>query len=196
LRAFAGGGDHLGGACGVAEPDVQFAPAQVDEDLVAQVERAELARQRSRLAARFDRDVLARPGARWVILLAGANDMFFGLMPGVPESELATAADIIVGHRMLIARAHLHDLRVIGCTLPPVSGAPVFTPEFEKVHTQVNQWIRDSGEFDAVTNLETALRDPARDGMPSALLAADGVHPNDAGHAAIAEVFDLALFQA
>jgi lysophospholipase L1-like esterase len=146
--------------------------------------------------ARFDRDVLARPGARWLIVLAGANDMFFGLMPGMPETERATVADIVTGYRMLIARAHLHGLRVIGCTLPPLGGAPVFTPEFADMHKQVNGWIRDSGEFDAVTDLETALRDPADPaGMPAELLAADGVHPNDAGHAAIAGAFDPELFR-
>lgn len=64
------------------------------------------------------------------------------------------------------------------------------------MRAQVNHWIRDSGEFDAVTDLDTALRDPAAPtGMPAELLAGDGVHPNDAGHAAIAEVVDLDLFR-
>jgi lysophospholipase L1-like esterase len=31
--------------------------------------------------------------------------------------------------------------------------------------------------------------------MPAELLSGDGVHPNDAGHAAIAEVFDLGVFR-
>lgn len=146
--------------------------------------------------ARFDRDVLARPGARWIILFAGGNDAIFGAMPGMPESEHATAADIITGYRMLIARARLHDLRVVGCTWPPIGGAPIFTPEFEDVRQQVNHWIRRSGEFDAVTDLDAALRDPANPTtMPAELLSSDGVHPNDAGHAAIAEVFDLDLFR-
>ncbi|MGI5133105.1 SGNH/GDSL hydrolase family protein [Pseudonocardia sp. CA-107938] len=146
--------------------------------------------------ARFDRDVLARPGARWIILLEGGNDAIFGLMPGMPESERATAADIVTGYRTLIARAHLHQLRVIGCTWPPIGGSPVWTPEFEDVRRQVNGWIRESGEFDAVTDLDAALRDPAAPTtMPGELLSGDGVHPNDAGHAAIAELFDLALLR-
>ncbi|GAB3476323.1 SGNH/GDSL hydrolase family protein [Amycolatopsis cihanbeyliensis] len=146
--------------------------------------------------ARFDRDALARPGARWIILFEGGNDILFGLMPGAPDSEQATATDIITGYRMLIDRAHLHDLRIIGCTLPPIGGSPVFTPEFEDLRQQLNRWIRDSGEFDAVTDLDAALRDPAMPTrMPAELVSDDGVHPNDAGHAAIAEVFDLGLFR-
>jgi lysophospholipase L1-like esterase len=145
--------------------------------------------------ARFDRDVLARPGARWVILCEGTNDILFGLMPGMPESERATASDIITGYRMLITRAHLHGLRIVGCTLPPIGASPVFTPEYEDIRQQVNRWMRDSGEFDAVTDLDTALQDPAAPTRVRAeLLSGDGVHPNDAGHAAIAEAFDLNLF--
>jgi lysophospholipase L1-like esterase len=96
---------------------------------------------------------------------------------------------------MLIARAHLHNLRIVGCTLPPIGASPVFTPEYEEIRQQVNRWIRDSGEFDAVTDLDSALRDPAAPTKARAeLLSSDGVHPNDAGHSAIAEVFDLNLF--
>ncbi|WP_206793860.1 SGNH/GDSL hydrolase family protein [Amycolatopsis sp. MtRt-6] len=147
--------------------------------------------------ARFDRDVLARPGARWLILLEGVNDAIFGLMPGMPESERATAADIVTGYRMLIARAHRHGLRVVGCTWPPIGGSPIFTLEFEDIRGRVNTWIRDSGEFDAVADLDAGLRNPAAPTtMPAELLSGDGVHPNDAGHAAIAGVFDLDLFRA
>jgi lysophospholipase L1-like esterase len=148
--------------------------------------------------ARFDRDVLARPGVRWVVLSEGLNDMFFGYMPGMPESERATAEDIIVGYRMLIDRAHLHGLRVIGCTLLPIGGTMIFSAKLENVRQDLNRWIRDSGEFDAVVDLEAAVRDPdpaepVR--MRTEFFSSDGVHPNDAGQQAIAEAFDLEVFR-
>ncbi|BCJ26175.1 SGNH/GDSL hydrolase family protein [Actinocatenispora sera] len=146
--------------------------------------------------ARFDRDVLARPGVRWVVLLAGINDLFFGLLPGTPEHERAGADDVVTGYRMLLTRAHVHDLRIVGCTLPPIAGAPICTPELVELHRQVNEWIRGSGEFDAVVDVETVLHDPADPGrMRADLVTADGVHPSDAGHAAIADAFDLNLFR-
>ncbi|MFI7451404.1 SGNH/GDSL hydrolase family protein [Nonomuraea sp. NPDC049714] len=145
--------------------------------------------------ARFDRDVLARPGVRWVVLAEGGNDICFSFM-GMPESERATAEDIIAGYRMLIGRAHLHGLRIIGCTLTQFGGTFVFTAESERMRQDVNRWIRDSGEFDAVVDLDAATRDPA---APTNLRAefdsGDGIHPNDAGNQAIAEAFDLELFQ-
>lgn len=146
--------------------------------------------------ARFDRDVLTRPGVRWVVLAEGGNDIAFGFMPGMPESERATAEDIIAGYRMLIGRARPHGLRIIGCTLTQFGGTFVFTEESERMRQDVNRWIRDSGAFDAVVDLDAATRDPAE---PTKLRAefdsGDGIHPNDAGNQAIAEAFDLELFR-
>ncbi|AWS44877.1 SGNH/GDSL hydrolase family protein [Streptosporangium sp. 'caverna'] len=146
--------------------------------------------------ARFDRDVLARPGVRWVVLSEGGNDICFGFMPGMPESERATAEDIIAGYRMLIGRAHLHDLRIIGCTITQFGGTFVFTAESERMRQDVNRWIRGSGEFDAVVDLDAATRDLA---APTKLRtefdSGDNIHPNDAGNQAIAEAFDLELFR-
>ncbi|WP_437817521.1 SGNH/GDSL hydrolase family protein [Sorangium sp. So ce1078] len=146
--------------------------------------------------ARFDRDVLARPGVRWVVLFEGLNDILFGFMPGMPESERATAEDIIAGYRMLIGRAHLHGLRIIGCTLIPIGGTFVFTAELERMRQDVNRWIRSSGEFDAVVDLDAATGDPAAPTkLRTEFLSGDNAHPNDAGHKAIAEAFDLELFR-
>jgi lysophospholipase L1-like esterase len=147
--------------------------------------------------ARFDRDVLARPGARWVIVAEGLNDILFGAMPGAPDSERATADDIIAGYRMLIGRAHAHGLRVVGCTLVPVGQAEIFTPEMEQTRQAVNRWIRAGTGFDAVADLDAATRDPSAPArLRAEWLSDDDVHPNDAGARAIAEAFDLELFGA
>ena len=60
----------------------------------------------------------------------------------------------------------------------------------------VNRWIRESGTFDAVVDLDAAMRDPAQ---PSHLApVADGgdhLHPNEAGYRMMAAAIDLALFR-
>jgi lysophospholipase L1-like esterase len=146
--------------------------------------------------ARFDRDVLSRPGVRWVLLLEAINDIGYSAIAGLPASEKATAEDIIGGYRMLIGRAHLHGLTIIGCTLTPFEGVNTFTEAGEAMRQAVNKWIRDSGEFDAVVDFDAAIRDPA---SPRRMLAkfdsGDHIHPNDAGNKAMAEVIDLKLFR-
>ena len=146
--------------------------------------------------ARFDRDVLSRPGARWVLMLLGINDIGFSAIPGLPASEKATAADIIAGYQMLIARARLHGLSIFGATLTPFEGVNTYTPAGEQMRQQINQFIRGSGQFDAVVDFDLATRDPAQ---PTRLRpsfdSGDHIHPNDDGNRAMAEAVDLKLFR-
>jgi lysophospholipase L1-like esterase len=146
--------------------------------------------------ARFDRDVLSRPGARWVLVLLGINDIGFSAIPQLPASEKATAEDIIAGYQMLIARARLHGLAIIGATLTPFEGVNTYTPAGEQMRQQVNQWIRTSGQFDAVVDFDLATRDPAR---PTRLRmefdSGDHIHPNDNGNRAMADAVSLKLFR-
>ena len=145
--------------------------------------------------SRFDRDVLARPGVHWMILLEGINDITFSAIPGIPPGQGVTAQDLIWGYRQIIERAHLHSIKVAGATIMPVEGVPTYTESGETVRQAVNQWIRTGGAFDAVIDFDALTRDPAN---PKRLRAefdsGDDVHPNDAGNQAMADVIDLSTF--
>ena len=146
--------------------------------------------------ARFDRDVLSRPGVRWVLLLEAINDISYTSIAGLPATEKTTADELIAGYRMLIARAHMHGISIIGCTLTPFEGVPTFAESGEVMRQTVNKWIRESGEFDAVVDFDAAVRDPA---APRRMLAQydsrDHIHPNDVGNKAMADAIDLKLFR-
>ncbi len=145
--------------------------------------------------ARFDRDVLARPGVHWMILLEGINDITFSAIPGIPPGQAVTAEDMIWGYRQIIERAHLHSIKVAGATIMPVEGVPTYTESGETVRQAVNQWIRTGGAFDAVIDFDALTRDPAN---PKRLLSefdsGDHVHPNDAGNRAMADAIDVSTF--
>jgi len=145
--------------------------------------------------ARFDRDVLAQPGAKWLMILEGINDIGLGLRAGAPESDAVTADDLIGAQKQLIERAHEHGLKVIGGTLTPFEGAAYYSESGETVRETVNQWIRSSGAFDAVVDFDAATRDPEhpkqfRPGFNNG----DHLHPNDAGYEAMADAIDLSIF--
>jgi len=148
--------------------------------------------------ARFDRDVLAQPGARYMIVLLGINDIGHPASGTAPASEAVTADDIIGAHRQLMARAHERGLTVIGATITPFEGDTLnfFTEEGEATREAVNRWIRTSGEYDGVADFDRAVRDPDH---PLRLLPAydsgDHLHPNDAGMAAMADAVPLNLFR-
>ena len=96
------------------------------------------------------------------------------------------------------ARAHQKGIRIHGATLTPFEGtifAGYFTPAGETKRQIVNNFIRTSGEYDAVIDFDAALRDPAAPTrMRAAFDVGDHLHPNDAGYQAMADAVDLSLF--
>jgi lysophospholipase L1-like esterase len=149
--------------------------------------------------ARFDRDVLNQPGVTTVTLMMGINDIGWPGCGLAPNDKQPTAEEIIAGYQQLVTRAHLHGLRIIGVTLTPFGDSFAGTPfegyyseAKEKIRVAVNEWIRNSGEFDGVIDFDKAVRDPAK---PSHIQAqfdkGDHLHPNPAGYKAMAEAIDL-----
>ena len=140
--------------------------------------------------SRFDRDVLSVPGATHVIVLEGVNDL------GASRTAPPTAAELIAGYRQLIARAHAHGLKIIGATILPYGGAGYFGAPGEAQRQAINTWIRTGHEFDGVTDLDAATRDPAKpERLRADLQSGDWLHPNDAGYRVMGEAVDLGLFR-
>ena len=145
--------------------------------------------------ARFDRDVLARPGVRWILLLEGINDISFSAIPGAPPTEHVTRDELIEGYRKFIEKAHVHGIQIVGATILPWEGVWTFNEPAEGQRQELNHWILTCGLFDRVIDFDAITRDPAH---PRRLLprydSGDHVHPNDAGNEAMARAVNLAFF--
>lgn len=147
-------------------------------------------------AARFDRDVLAVPGATHVIVALGLVDIILPTVSG-NLSEVVSASDVIVGLKQLIERAHDDKLKIFGATIAPMGGSPiagVYTPENEATRKEINRWIRTSGAFDGVIDFDAAVRDPSDPKRFWPIYTIDGIHPNDAGNELMANSINLSLF--
>jgi lysophospholipase L1-like esterase len=145
--------------------------------------------------SRFDRDVLAQNGARYVVVLEGINDI--GRLHGFqgPEDDI-TAQQLELGLHQLADAAHEHGLKIIGATLTPYGGAGYFTDKGEQLRAAVNDWIRTSGTFDGVIDFDQITRDPQNPNRFNPLYdSGDHLHPNDAGYKAMGEGIDLKLFR-
>jgi len=146
--------------------------------------------------ARFDRDVLAHAGVRWMTVLLGINDITFPAVPGAAADEAASADDLIWGFQQIIERAHRHGIRVAGATIMPVEGVNTYTDAGERIRQDVNRWIRTSNAYDAIIDFDAAVRDPAHPGRLRADFdPGDHVHPNDAGNRAMAAAIDASVFR-
>jgi lysophospholipase L1-like esterase len=135
--------------------------------------------------ARIDEDVFSRSGVRTMIVLLGINDI-------QQEPHQTDPGKIIAAYEEIARRAHARGIRVIGATMTPFKGWRVWDETLEATRVAVNDYVRTSRTFDGVADFDAATRDTAD---PQRLLAAydvgDGLHPNDAGCQAMADVVPL-----
>ena len=145
--------------------------------------------------ARFDRDVLAQAGVRYVIVLESINDI--GSLHNVNQPDYhLTAEDLEQGLSQLVARAHQHGIKVFGATITAYQGAGYFTDKGEQIREAVNKWILTSGVFDGTVDFDKATRDPNHPLVfASQYDSGDHLHPKDAGYSAMAGSIDLSLFR-
>ena len=135
---------------------------------------------------RFDRDVLEPNGVRWLIILEGVNDIGNSRNPGIAEQ-------VIAAYEEFIEKAHAKNIKVYGVPILPFGGSQYRN---ETARQTINNWIRTSGKFDAVIDLDAAVRDPDN---PSRLLreydSGDHLHLSVAGLQKMADAIDLDLFK-
>jgi lysophospholipase L1-like esterase len=138
-------------------------------------------------AQRFPRDVLGQSGARWLIVLEGVNDIGGATTPTV-------ATNLTAAFGQFVDMAHARGMRAYGVPILPFGGSSYDSTVHQTARQTVNDWIRTSGRFDAVIDLEPVVRDPAN---PVNLLPAydsgDHLHLNAVGYQAMANAVTLAL---
>jgi lysophospholipase L1-like esterase len=145
--------------------------------------------------ARFDRDVLATPGVRIVVLMEGINDIGRTFTPEAAQ-EPATLQDLEGAANQIVARAHDHGIKVYGATLTPYRGAHYFAEAGGSMRQAFNDWIRSSGAFDGVIDFDAALRSKNEpDRLDPAYDSNDHLHMNDRGYAALGDAVPLALLK-
>jgi len=104
------------------------------------------------------------------------------------------------GMKQLIEQAHDSGVRVFGATQTPFSGATkipgIFSAEKEAQRKALIQWIRSNHDFGGVIEFEKVALDPANPyKIRPAFDSGDHLHPNDAGHEAMANSIDISLFR-
>jgi lysophospholipase L1-like esterase len=144
--------------------------------------------------ARFDRDVIAQSGVKYLVIMESINDIGHATDPAKPY-DVVTADDLIAGLNQLATRAHTHSIKVYGATLTPFVGAKYQSPAGEEMRQAINKWIRTTNQLDGVIDFDKVTTDPTHPGMFLPLDdSGDHLHPGDAGYKAMGESIDLTLF--
>ena len=141
---------------------------------------------------RYERDILDQSGVRWVIIFEGVNDI-----GGVRSAEAAAsvAGGLIAAYGTMIESAHARGLKTYGATITPFKGNNYYNQFSEACRKEVNEWIRNSGRFDAVFDFDSVVRNP--DDIESLVSAYqnDGLHPDLDGFRKMADCIDLKMFE-
>ena len=142
---------------------------------------------------RFDRDILSQSNVRWLIILEGINDI-----GSIKTDEQADkiAKELIRAYDEMITKAHAKGILVYGTTILPFAKSFYDTPQRQKARDAVNEWIRNSGKFDAVIDFDKIMRNPydVITILPD-MHDGDFLHPNEAGYRRMGENVDLELFK-
>lgn len=140
--------------------------------------------------ARLERDVLNVPGARYVILLYGVNDIG-GAQEDISQSLIDT-------YKTLIEKCHEKGIKVYGATIVPFGGSGYYSDLHEEIRIKVNEFIMsDNSGFDGYIDFAAALADPADATKMAAEYNVsawnDWLHPGNAGYQKMGETAYEAL---
>ncbi|HWR13440.1 MAG TPA: exo-alpha-sialidase [Terriglobales bacterium] len=138
---------------------------------------------------RFFPDVIAlKPDV--VVILGGTNDVARDPGPHVPVQMMEDSV------RAMVELAHKHHIRVVLCTIPPVSDYNGFSRTKDRPAAAIklwNSWLRKyAAEVQAgLADYFSVMADENQ--LLRADYSIDGVHPNDIGYAAMAPAVQSAI---
>ena len=149
---------------------------------------------------RIDRDVLAQSGVKYAMIFEGVNDIGDASTTAEAQHEIGDA--LIEAYKQIRTRVHAFGIPLFAATITPFLAPPNFTTSAysdasrEVTRKRVNDWIKTSGNFDAVVDFASIVADPKNQSLLNPTYnSGDYLHPNVAGYQAIANAFPLSIFQ-
>jgi lysophospholipase L1-like esterase len=147
---------------------------------------------------RIDRDVLAHSGVKYAMVFEGVNDI--GTTADNAAAQAQTGDRLIQAFKQMRTRVHTQGIPFFGATITPFGCYNSTLQSYstvlrEQTRLRVNDWIRNSGNFDAVVDFDEALRDPKNETqLAAAYDSGDCLHPGPVGYQRMAESFPLDVF--
>ena len=148
-----------------------------------------------RALERFQWDVGAFDGIKYIVVFLGTNDYAQPGTLGAPKSDRITAQEALDGLRELVQMAHAHGITVYGATLIPFGGSADCTPEKDQIRVEINRRLMQEKLFDKIVDFDAAF---AREENPylakEGYTSKDGGHPSPLGGLALAQCIPLEWF--
>ena len=126
---------------------------------------------------RFDRDILSQSGVTKLIIFEGTNDI-----GGSHGNSEQIAGELIGAYKMLAAKAKAQGIKVYGATITPFKGSGWYSYFHEAARQTVNDWIRNSKDFDGIVDFDMLVRDPSDIEKLRSEYSSDWLHLNPSGY--------------
>ncbi len=125
-----------------------------------------------------------------ICILEGVNDISHPCYIA-PASETVTSKEIIDSYRNLLHVCRKHEVKTVIATILPFKNySDGWNPLVERMRQELNEWIRNTKEFDAVVDGDAVMKDSK---IPEMLAKAydrcDGLHINEEGGRRMAQLF-------
>ncbi|KAF5537633.1 extracellular GDSL-like lipase acylhydrolase [Fusarium napiforme] len=143
------------------------------------------------LLQRYKRDALEQPGAKFVVVFEGVNDI------GPSATDEATQKRIkdglIAAYIQIANDIKKAGMTTIGATITQMLGNQYHSPEREVTRVAINDWILKNGTFDHTVDFASLI------GSGEKLLpqydSGDGLHPNPAAYKLMGTKFPIKVFK-
>ena len=132
---------------------------------------------------RFNRDILEQQGVKTLIIFQGVNDI-----GGSRGNSEEVAKKLTEAYKSFIDQGHAKGWKVIGATITPFKGNSYYSFFHEAARQVVNEWIRTSGAFDPIIDVDELVRDPQDPTKLKAEYSDDWLHLNPTGYAAMGKL--------
>ena len=148
------------------------------------------------------KSIIAQPGVRYVTILDGVNDIGHTATTAAAQDALYT--QMVQALEQIITEVHAAGLPIFGATLTPSFVDPPSNPDKSTyanpqraaTRDKLNTWIKYQAQFDYVVDYAAALSGPNNSDQYLPKYAfTNYIHPNVAGHQAMADAWDLSVFQ-
>ncbi|KAF5617845.1 extracellular GDSL-like lipase acylhydrolase [Fusarium sp. NRRL 25303] len=143
------------------------------------------------LLQRYKRDALEQPGAKFVVVFEGVNDIGPSATDDATQKRIQDG--LIAAYIQIAKDSKKAGMTTIGATITQMLGNQYYAPEREVTRVAINDWILKNGTFDHTVDFAALIGNG--DKLLPQYDSGDGLHPNPAAYKVMGTKFPIELFK-
>ncbi|KLO83363.1 Uncharacterized protein LW93_15033 [Fusarium fujikuroi] len=143
------------------------------------------------LLQRYKRDALEQPGAKFVVVFEGVNDI--GPSAADDATQKRIKDGLIAAYIQIAKDIKKAGMTTIGATITQMLGNQYYAPEREVTRVAINDWILGNGTYDHTVDFASLIG--SGDKLLPQYDSGDGLHPNPAAYKLMGTKFPIKVFK-